>query len=537
MFFRSFRHLIVILAFPLVVNAQRNVMLIIADDLGIDYCSFYENHLDTVRLPHVRSLLTHGVRFRNAWSNPLCSPTRAGILTGRYSFRTGVGNAVGGVGSAVLDTSEKTIPKLLHSWQPNAIAKANIGKWHLSLSNPVSNFLIPNQVGYDHFEGSFSGVLTSYFNYSKVTNGVSSQVTSYATTETVNNTIDWVKSVPAQKPFFVWLAFNAPHTPYHLPPANLHSYSTLSGTSDDIAANPKAYFKAAVEAMDREIGRLFDSLKIMNRFDSTDIIFIGDNGNESSVSQIVGGAKGSVYQEGVCVPFIISGPSVVSPNRVSQALVNTQDLFATILELCGNQQWSTQIPLDKPVDSKSLLPILKNQTDSVRNWVFTEVFRNTPVPTDGKAMRNKDYKLLDFDNGSQRFYKISTDPDENQNLLPGGLAGDALQNYQILCQQMTTLVGQNRFCDYLQVSNAPIFSAVHQIKVSNLGGGIFQVAIPESVIDPVTYTVTAMDGKEMLTGTMKAGQSLKVDLSLCPMGLYQLNIWWERQRKVLRLVK
>jgi len=115
------------LIFCFVASAQRNVILIIADDIGSDYFGFSENHLDTIPTPNIRKLLTRGVRFRNAWSNPLCSPTRAGILTGRYSFRTGVGNAIGGTTSAVLDTSEITIPRLLNRFKTNGIAKANIG--------------------------------------------------------------------------------------------------------------------------------------------------------------------------------------------------------------------------------------------------------------------------------------------------------------------------------------------------------------------------------------------------------------------------
>ncbi|MFM8456769.1 MAG: sulfatase, partial [Ignavibacteria bacterium] len=116
--------------------AQRNVILIIADDLGIEYCGFYEQHGDTVIMPNVRSLLAKGIRFTRAWSNPLCSPTRAGILTGRYSFRTGIGDAVGGQNTNNLDTAEFTIPKLLEFHKPSGIAKANIGKWHLNSPMP-----------------------------------------------------------------------------------------------------------------------------------------------------------------------------------------------------------------------------------------------------------------------------------------------------------------------------------------------------------------------------------------------------------------
>ena len=426
-------------------NSQRNVILIIADDLGSDYCGFNENHLDTVAMPNVRQLLSRGVRFRNAWSNPLCSPTRAGMLTGRYSFRTGIGDVVGG-STPALDTAEITIPKLLNIFNPNGIAKANIGKWHLQNPMPVSNLTHPNKMGYDHYEGNFSGALNSFSNWTKITNGVSANVTTYATTETVNNAVSWVKT-QQNKPFFLWLAFNAPHTPYQIPPANLYNNTTnLSGTTADIAANPKPYFKASIVALDKEIGRLFDSLRAFQKWDNTDIIFIGDNGNEAPVAQRTGGAKGGIMQQGVSVPFIISGPSVVNPNRSSEALVHTTDLFATILELFGYSTWQSQIPTNKPVDSKSILPIIKNQAMDIRQWVFTEVFKVPTVAADGKAMRNLGYKLLDFDNGTQKFYKIDTDSLETTDLLLRPLTATAQTNYNYLCNEMTNLVGKGGFC-------------------------------------------------------------------------------------------
>ena len=97
--------------------AQRNTILIIADDLSPDYFGFYENHGDTVDVPNIRSLMTRGIRFKNFYSNPVCSSTRTTILTGRYSFRTGVGGIVGGVGgSNQIDTAEVSIPKLLKKY-------------------------------------------------------------------------------------------------------------------------------------------------------------------------------------------------------------------------------------------------------------------------------------------------------------------------------------------------------------------------------------------------------------------------------------
>ncbi len=435
--------------FFLMMNAyaQRNVILIIADDLGTDYCGFYEDHADTAGLPNIRRLLNKGVRFTNAMSNPVCSPTRAGMLTGKYSFRTGVGDAVGGAGSATLDTSEKTIPRMLKHYAPS-IGTANIGKWHLHLQTPASNLLIPNLMGYDYYAGNFLGTLTSYTNWTKVTNGVSSTITNYATTETANDAISWIK-VQNTNPFFIWLAFNAPHTPFHLPPAGLHSYTTLSGTAADINANPKLYFKASLEALDHEIGRLFDSLVVLNKFDSTDFIFIGDNGNGIRSAQIANTAraKGTIYQYGIHVPFIISGPSVVNPNRISAELVNTQDLFSTIIELFGYTNWQSQISANDTIDGKSILPIIKNQTTPFRSWVFTEIFKVATDSADGKAMRNMNYKLLDFDDGRQEFYNLSADPGELNDLLLVALNSTDLINYNYLCNEMTNLVGSGTFCN------------------------------------------------------------------------------------------
>ena len=150
------------LSFASQMVAQQNVLLVIADDLGMDYCGFYEDAQDTASMPHVRSLLGRGVRFTNAWSNPNCSPTRAGLLTGRYGFRTGVGTAISGQGYAQLDTSEITIGKLLKNAAPVTYATANIGKWHLN-QQTTQSLIYPNLMGYDHYSGNFLGEIPDYY--------------------------------------------------------------------------------------------------------------------------------------------------------------------------------------------------------------------------------------------------------------------------------------------------------------------------------------------------------------------------------------
>ena len=264
----------------------------------------------------------------------------------------------------------------------------------------------------------------------------------------MNNAVTWLKT-QNNKPVFLWLAFNAPHEPLHLPPVNLHNYKTLSGTTNDIRNNPKQYFKAMIQAWDTELGRLFDSLKAMNRFDSTDFIFIGDNGNTPRTAQIAdtSKAKGTVYQYGVHTPMIIAGPAVVNKKRISNALINSVDIFSTVLELQGNTNWQNQILVNKSVDSKSILPILKNTATEIRPWQFCEIFKLIPDSDEAKAIRNMDYKLIHFNYGKTEFYNLKNDPMEAKSLSSyWSMSVDERNNYDYLCAQYVQLTNSTRPC-------------------------------------------------------------------------------------------
>ena len=512
-----------LVVFSLTAQAQRNTILIIADDLSPDYFGFYGNTLDTVDVPNIRRLLARGIRFTNLTSNPVCSSTRTTILTGRYSFRTGVGGIVGGAGgSNGIDPTEMSIPRLLRTYNPN-IVKANIGKWHLNQPNPPANLLNPLTLGYDWYEGPFIGQLPSFTNWQKYTNGVASTVTRYATTENVDNALAWLRAQNQTKPFFMWLAFNAPHEPLHLPPAGLHSYTTLSGTAADINLQPKKYFKAMVQAMDSEMGRLFANLQLLNRLDSTDIIFIGDNGNTPRTAQIanLNKAKGTVYEYGVHVPLIIAGPSVVNKGRVSTALVNTADLFATIVENFGYANWRTQIAAARPVDSRSLRPILKNTATSVRPWAFSEIFKLTHDNDEGKAMRTLTYKLIRFNYGAEEFYNLALDPLENTNLLTGPLTATDLTNYQYLCREMTTLVGTNTFCTAaLATTNATTAAAPFEV-FPNPAGQLLTVRLGQAVPGNAALALVDALGRVVYRRqNLPPLAACSVDVSALPRGVY-----------------
>ena len=519
-------------------KAQRNTILIIADDLSPDYFGFYENYIDTVDVPHIRSLLARGVRFKNLMSNPICSSTRTTILTGRYSFRTGVGGIVGGIGgSNQIDTAEISIPKLLKIHNSN-IVKANIGKWHLKQAVPTANLTSPLALGYDWSEGPFIGQLPSFTNWTKYTNGVSSNVTTYATTENVNNAISWLNAQSPNKPFFLWLAFNAPHEPLHLPPTGLHTYTNLSGTTADINAQPKQYFKAMIQAMDHEIGRLFDSLQMMNKLDSTDIIFIGDNGNSTRTAQIadIVKAKGTVYEYGVHVPMIIAGPSIVNKGRVSSALVNTVDLFATIIENFGYTNWQTQIPTNKPVDSKSLQPIIKNLSDSVRPWIFSEIFKLITDSADAKGIRNINYKLIKFNYGAEVFYNLETDPLETNNLLNGNLTATDIANYNYLCNEMTTLVGGSTFCQNVVGING-VDLQNELVVFPNPAKNNITVTVKKYLLKNYTIELVDLFGRTLYRQeNMLPATAYLINISTLPKGLYNILIKLEGATTTKKLI-
>ena len=421
---------------------SNNVLVIIADDLGVDYMNRYALGNDPAPTPTLDSLADNGILFTNAWTNPICSPSRANILTGKYAFRTGIGTAITGNQSASLDTSEYTIAKAVKTQN---VTTAMIGKWHLGHSSQAFR-LNPNRSGFDHYEGNIEGQLPSYSIWQKTTNGANTNVFSYATTVAVNDAIDWVDDQSTD--WMLVLSFNAPHEPFHRPPNNLHSFDGITTNPTLIEQNPRPHFKAMVEAMDTEIKRLLDHLEASGELAGTDIIFMGDNGSPREVAQEPfdgNKMKGTTYNGGVNIPMIVSGPSVIAPGRSAEELLNSTDLYHTIFELFhGNV---ATLPVESAPDSRSFMPILTNSSDSgtQRAWIYGDIFRPTPTSQDAKAITDGDYKLIEFDNGTTEFYQISTDYFENTPLDINSLFPIAEEHYNFLCGELSALLDTN-FC-------------------------------------------------------------------------------------------
>lgn len=371
-------------------TSQPNILLIIADDLGIDAIEYGLSLDNTARTPNIDLLRANGLSFTNAWASPQCTPTRSAIMSGKYGIKTGVMRPPGN-----LDLEHQSIFTAINETTDNGYATALIGKWHIS--NPA-DFNHPSQHGVDHYEGVFNSGVDDYFNWTKVTNGMESQVDEYATTHLTDAAIDWVNE--QTEPWFLWLAHIAPHGPYHTPPANLHSIEDTSERRNQ--------YLAAIEAMDTEIGRLLDNID-METLANTVIIFIGDNGTPSNVIQFypTRHGKGSLFEGGVRVPLVFAGKHVSRQGEVETGLSQATDLYATILELTGQQ-------LPGGVhNSLSLKPALSCSDQVRRPFNYTDYEDGNLL---GWAVRNQQYKLIQFEDGEEAFYDIENDLLESNDL-------------------------------------------------------------------------------------------------------------------------
>ena len=421
------------------VAARDNFIVFLIDDVGVDSIGVYsddtayghpgEGAVDVVT-PRIDTLAEQGVLFRNAYTNPACAPSRAQLLTGRHALRTGIGTA----GGAVLDLSETTLPELLSFTHDNAA----IGKWHLGPGGDAEH---PVNSGFDYFAGSLGAAVSSYTNWEKVTHTagnsptVDPAFTTYATDDVSAEAIARISDF-GDDPFFLWVAFNAPHGPFHVPTGPLI-------TAVDSSSNNRTKYVAALEAMDREIGDIIDSMDPAVLADTT-VFIIGDNGTPSGVTRSPfdsSHAKGTVYEGGINVPMIVLSPHVdtLDVGTESMALVNSVDVFATIAEIAG--------VTSSAEDSISMLPYLNNPalpTSPLRPYAYAELFNPNGVgivySNHERAITDGTYKLIWRNDVFEEFFDLTANPFEDANLLPYDSMTEAQQlAYDLLSQNLDGL--------------------------------------------------------------------------------------------------
>lgn len=395
--------------------APRSVVILLADDMGVDAIAAYADDPLAATptrpfppTPTLDGLCDEGVRFRTAWATPVCSPTRAAMLTGRYGFRTGV-DKVRGVS---ISATETTLPGSVD------VPTAQIGKWHLGHGDDLGGISAPNRMGWDHFSGTLDNI-GSYTKWTRVRDGESQAMTGYATSVQVDDAIEWWAAHPGG-PKVLQVSFTAPHAPFHEPPEDLGkaSGSTVGQRYD-----------AALVALDAEIGRLLEAVG-----DEVVVVFLGDNGTPNDA--IRGPfpkekGKGSLFEGGVRVPMCARGPGVGT--GVHEGPVHAVDVFATAVSLVGGE-----LPPDR--DAIDLTPVLAAPgAEPVREWVYTESDRSTehsPAYDGGYALRDQRYKYARLHSGREWLFDLDEDPLETEDRSGDPALAETLARFRARAEEL-----------------------------------------------------------------------------------------------------
>jgi len=421
---RILKIILVLFFFTLTFFSQQqspNILLIIADDMGIDSTPGFGINEDLPSTPTLDSFREKGLSFTNCWAAPQCSPTRAAIMSGKYGIKTGVMRP-----PLILETSHTSLFTKIKEQSITDYSMGLIGKWHIGGSG-TSNYSHPKDSGVPYYEGIFSSQVVDYYNWTKVNSEENEeQVNEYVTAHLTNNAISWIDD--QTKPWFLWLAHVAPHAPFQTPP---------EGTYTTSPTNNRTTYLSMVESMDYEINRLLESMDD-ETLENTVIIFIGDNGTPGQANNFWpnGHAKSSIYEGGIRVPLIITGKSVERVNEVEASLVQATDLHATILELAG-------VPLLGGTDnSLSLKPSLSFENQISKKINYTDYESSN---TELWATRNDTYKLIEDENGREEFYNIITDIKEEANLI-GNLTTEQ-ETIKTVLQQEAQIIRNDWSCN------------------------------------------------------------------------------------------
>ncbi|WP_417396575.1 sulfatase [Gimesia chilikensis] len=395
-------------------QARPNVLVILVDDLGYGDLSSYG--ATDLKSPHIDALLKRGMKFNNFYANcPVCSPTRAALLTGRYQDMVGVPGVI------------RTHPQ--NSWGylvPSAVTLADVfqeagyhtgivGKWHLGLEAPN----VPNQRGFEFFRGFLGDMMDDYYhhrrhdvNYMRF-NEKQVDPEGHATDLFTEWTCDFLKQQEqTEKPFFLYLAYNAPHTPIQPPADWLEKVKQREAGIDP----SRAKLVALIEHLDAGIGEVVKTLDETGLSENTLVIFSSDNGGQLSVGANNGDlrdGKQSMYEGGLKVPTGVVWKGHISPNTETDFMAMSMDLFPTVCEAAG-------IKVPAGLDSVSILPTLKGKTqDPLRkHWFFRR--REGGNRYGGKtieAVRSGDWKLLQNSPFAPlELYNLKADPLEKENL-------------------------------------------------------------------------------------------------------------------------
>ena len=315
------------------VDQKPNILIFLTDDQGWGDLSFNGN--SNLSTPNIDGIANNGAAFDRFYVSPVCSPTRAELLTGKFFIRSGVNGVTRGYERMNLDHS------LISDYFKEKDYRTGVfGKWHNGSQPPYH----PNSRGFDEFYGFTSGHWGNYYDPVLENNGEITRGKGYISDDITNKAISFIKN--SKKPFFTYVSYNTPHSPMQVPDSYLKDKNiVLKGRySDKENVKKTEAALAMVENLDYNVGKVIDSLKKYKLYDNTIIIYFSDNGpNGNRWNNDLKERKGSTNEGGVRVPFFIQWPKKIpSGIRVSQ-ISSVLDIFPTLIELTNN---SSEIDFD-----------------------------------------------------------------------------------------------------------------------------------------------------------------------------------------------
>ena len=390
-----------------------NILIILTDDQGYHDVSYYGT--EDIETPNIDALAADGMRFDNFYANcPVCSPTRAALLSGRYQELVGVPGVIRTKAKdnwGYLSPSATLLPDLLNIGGYNT---AIIGKWHLGLESPNT----PNERGFDYFKGFLGDMMDDYYthrrhgnNYMRL-NQEEIDPEGHATDLFTAWTVDYLEEqAKSEQPFFLYLNYNAPHFPVQPPKEWVRKVKAReSGIS-----SKRAKLVAFIEHMDDGIGQVIASLKASGQYENTLIIFTSDNGGrieDGANNGPLRAGKQTVYEGGLKVPTCMVWNGVIASGSHTDYKALSMDIYPTLAEAAG-------LRVTHPIEGKSFLNVLKGETQSDRGRPLFFSRREGNMRYRGltiQAVQLDDWKLLQnspFE--PQELYYLADDPQEKNN--------------------------------------------------------------------------------------------------------------------------